>query len=127
VLARIRPGDPDGARLAAQTAAVLAALGAVLGIAPIAGAIDDSDLGEGYFQAVGVILVLQLLATALGPLLRRLAGPRERPLHEPMPEHERLANDLREVAERLERLEPRPEVLAECERLRRLAASATAR
>jgi hypothetical protein len=53
-----------------------------------------------------------------------LSAGAERPAVAVPTERERLVVELREVAERLERLDAVPQVQAECERLRRLARSA---
>ena len=80
-----------------------------------------------YFEVLGVVLVGQLLCTALAPLMRRLQAGAERPAIAVPTERERLATELTAVAERLERLDAGPQVNAECERLRRLARTAGAR
>jgi hypothetical protein len=76
---------------------------------------------------LGVVLVGQLLCTALAPLLRRLRATDGRPAIEVPAPQQTLAGELFAVAERLERLGAGPQVGIECERLRRLARAAAPR
>ena len=93
------------------------------GHARLAGLEGDETL---CLEVLGVVLVGQLLCTALAPLMRRLQAGAERPAIAVPTERERLATELTAVAERLERLDAGPQVNAECERLRRLARTAGA-
>ncbi|MEA2252739.1 MAG: hypothetical protein QOG70_2981, partial [Solirubrobacteraceae bacterium] len=79
-----------------------------------------------YAETLGVVLIGQLLCTALAPLLRRLAAGDERPAIAVPTERERLITELIGVADRLESLDRGPQVAAESERLRRLARAAAA-
>jgi hypothetical protein len=73
VLARRRPNDPEGVQLA-TTAAVVAA-----GISGTFGILAATGLAEGGpWEPLAVVLVIQLLATALSLLLRRTA--RDQPI-----------------------------------------------
>ena len=123
VWSRLRPTDPKGVAQITQAAIGLAAVSAVMGIAPLAGLDGDETL---YAEVLGVVLVGQLLCTVLAPLVRRLGAGAERPVIAVPTERERLASELTAVAERLERLDAGPHVNAECERLRRLARTAAA-
>ena len=123
VWSRLRPGDPPSVKRVTRAAIGLAVVSGAMGIAPLAGLEGDETL---YFEVLGVVLVGQLLCTALAPLMRRLQAGAERPAIAVPTERERLANELTAVAERLERLDAGPQVNAECERLRRLARTAGA-
>ena len=123
VWSRLRPGDPPSVKRVTRAAIGLAVVSGAMGIAPLAGLEGDETL---YFEVLGVVLVGQLLCTALAPLMRRLQAGAERPAIAVPTERERLATELTAVAERLERLDAGPQVNAECERLRRLARTAGA-
>jgi peptidoglycan/LPS O-acetylase OafA/YrhL len=122
VLSRRRAGDSLAVANVARAAVALAVVSGALGMAPLAGLVDD--VSDFYLQLLSVVLIGQLLCTALGPPLRRLAASAPRPVIEVPTERERLALELTGVAERLERLDASPQVLDECRRLRRLARSA---
>jgi hypothetical protein len=123
VWSRLRPSDPPSVDRVTRAAIGLAVVSAAMGIAPLAGLQGDETL---YVEILGVVLVGQLLCTALAPLLRRLSAGAERPVIAVPSERERLATELTAVADRLERLGAGPHVAAECERLRRLARTAGA-
>ncbi len=123
IWSRLRPQDPTSVARVTRVAIGLAVVSGAMGIAPIAG-LEGGDETL-YLEILGVVLVGQLLCTALAPLLRRLSAGAERPVVAVPTERERLVIELRAVAERLERLDAGPQVQAECERLRRLASSAT--
>jgi hypothetical protein len=123
VWSRLRPTDPKGVAQITYAAMGLAVVSAVMGIAPLAGLEGDETL---YVEVLGVVLVGQLLCTVLAPLVRRLSAVAERPVFAVPTERERLASELTAVADRLERLDAGPQVVAECERLRRLARTAGA-
>jgi len=122
VRSRRRTDDSPAVVNVTRAAAVLAVVSGALGIAPLLDLVDD--VSDFYVQLLAVVLIGQLLCTALGPLLRRLAATRERPVVAVPTERARLATELAGVADRLERLGAGPQVQAECERLRRLARSA---
>lgn len=124
ISSRRRADDPAGVVRVSSAAVSLAVISGAMGIAPIAGLVSEGGDETLYFEALGVVLVGQLLCTVLPPLLRRLSAGAERPAVAAPTERERLADELTAVAERLERLDAGPQVQAECERLRRLARSA---
>jgi hypothetical protein len=127
VLSRLRAADPAGVGAVTRAAVALAAISGAMGVAPLAGLLPDDGNYTLYGEILGVVLVGQLLCTALAPLLRKLDASAERPaIDVPTPAHS-LASELVAVAERLERLGAGPQVTAECERLRRLARVAASR
>jgi hypothetical protein len=73
VLANRRTTDPEPVQLTTRVAAVSAAITGTFGILAVTGASD------GPWQLLAVVLVIQLLATALAPLLRRMAADRPIP------------------------------------------------
>jgi hypothetical protein len=123
IWSRLRPADPAGVARVTRAAVGLAVVSAAMGIAPLAGVLSENGDETLYFEILGVVLVGQLLCTALAPLLRRLSAGAERPVVAVPTERERLVLELTAVADRLERLDAGPQVGAECERLRRLARS----
>jgi hypothetical protein len=125
ILSRLRAGDPRRVVAATRTAAVLAVVSGAMGVAPLAGLLPDGDMTL-YAETLGVVLIGQLLGTALAPLLRRLAAGDEGAAMAVPTERERLAAELVAVADRLERLGGGPQVAAETDRLRRLARAASA-
>lgn len=124
IRSRLRPADPPGVARVTRAAVGLAVVSAAMGIAPLAGVLSGNGDEAAYFEILGVVLVGQLLCTALAPLLRRLSAGAERPVVAVPSGRERLVLELTAVADRLERLDAGPQVRAECERLRRLARSA---
>jgi hypothetical protein len=127
VLSRLRAADPPAVATVTRAAVALAAISGAMGVAPVAGLLPDDGDFVAYGEVLGVVLVGQLLCTALAPLLRRLRAGDERPAVEVPAAQQSLAGELFAVAERLERLGAGPQVRAECERLRRLARSAASR
>ena len=127
VLSRLRAFDPPGVAAVTRTAVVLAAISGAMGVAPLAGLLPDDGNYTVYGEILGVVLVGQLLCTALAPLLRRLKATEERAAIEVPAPGLSLASELIAVAERLERLGAGPQVRIECERLRRLARTAASR
>jgi hypothetical protein len=126
VLSRRRDDDPAGAVTATRVAVVAAAISSVMGILPAAGATSESIDAEGYAQILGVVLVIQLVATAVAPLLRRLGTDAARPAAAALSPADRLADEIAAAADRIERIAAHPQVSDECERLRRLARTARA-
>jgi peptidoglycan/LPS O-acetylase OafA/YrhL len=124
VLARRRDDDPPAVGSAALLAVAAAAVSCVLALAPVSGALDDDAAdGDAYLQALGIVLVVQIVATVVATLLRRLGGtPPERPLLAPEDPADRLRREILAAADRIEFLAPDPGVRAECDRLRALAA-----
>jgi hypothetical protein len=127
VLSRLRRSDPAGVAAFTRAAVGLAAISGAMGVAPLAGLVPDDGDFTAYGSILGVILVGQLLCTALAPLLRRLHATAERPVIEAPAPEQSLASELFAVAERLEQLGAGPQVRVECERLRRLARTAASR
>ena len=127
VLSRLRRSDPASVAAVTRAAVALAAISGAMGVAPLAGVLPDDGDFTAYGEILGVVLVGQLLCTALAPLLRLLGETAERPVVEVPAPQQTLAGELFAVAERLERLGAGPQVSAECERLRRLARTAASR
>jgi hypothetical protein len=127
VLSRLRASDPAVVATVTRAAVGLAAISGAMGVAPLAGLLPDDGDFMAYGEILGVVLVGQLLCTALAPLLRRLRAGDEHPAIEVPAPSQSLASELFAVAERLERLGAGPHVRAECERLRRLARTAASR
>ena len=126
VLSRRRDDDPAGAIAATRVAIGAAAISATMGILPVAG-VDPHGIDEGaYAQALGVVLVIQLVSTAVAPLLRRLGTEPARPREPGLTAAERLADEIAAAADRIERIAAHPQVTDECERLRALARTARA-
>jgi uncharacterized membrane protein len=131
VISRRRADDPRGAIAATRIAVAAAALSGAMGVVPLVVEPPENVDAERYAQVLGVVLVIQLVATAVAPILRRLG--RDRPAAEDVPAAvpalapgDRLADEIVAVADRIERLAPGPLVADECERLRRLARGARA-
>ena len=121
VLSRRRSDDTPGVVTATRVAVVASAVSAAMGIYPLIGPGPDDLDAEGYAQVLGVVLVIQLVATAVAPLLRRLAAGAEPPVDMPPETSARLADEIAAAADRIESLATEPQVVAECERLRRVA------
>jgi hypothetical protein len=124
LLSRLRASDSPAVATITRVAVALAVVSGAMGIAPLAGVLSEDGEYVLYAEILGVVLVGQLLCTALAPLLRRLRASDERPAIEAPAPQQTLAGELFAVAERLERLGAGPQVRAECERLRRLARAA---
>jgi hypothetical protein len=121
VLSRLRSSDPPVVASVTRGAVGLAVVSGAMGVVPLAGLVPDDGDYTLYGEILGVVLVGQLLCTALAPLLRRLHAGADRPAVEAPSADESLARELIAVADRLERLGAGPQVHAECARLRRLA------
>jgi hypothetical protein len=126
VLSRRRDSDPASVVAATRIAVVAAAVSGVMGVLPTAGATSDSIEAVAYAQALGVVLVIQLVSTAVAPLLRRLGADAAPSRDVALTQGERLADEIAATADRIERIAAHPMVADECERLRRLARSARA-
>ncbi len=126
VLAWRRDDDARSAVAATRVAVVAAAISCVMGVAPTAGLTSDSIDAAAYGQILGAVLVVQLVATAVAPLLRRLGAGVPRPAEPALTAGERLADEIAATADRIERIAAHPLVSDECERLRRLARAARA-
>jgi hypothetical protein len=127
LLSRLRASDSPAVARITRLAVGLAVVSGAMGIAPLAGVLSDDGEYVLYAEILGVVLVGQLLCTAVAPLLRRLRAGDERPVVEAPAPQQTLAGELFAVAERLERLGAGPQVRAECEHLRRLARTAAPR
>lgn len=114
----LRPGDAGAVRALAAAAVALAAISAVGGILPIAGALPGDWNSTTYGELLGIVLLGQLLCTVLAPLVRRLNASGERAVLEIPTERDRMAFELRSIAERLD---AEPHLTRERDTLRRLA------
>jgi hypothetical protein len=124
VLSQLRASDAPVVMTVTRAAVGLAVISGAMGVAPLAGVLSTDGDYALYAEILGVVLVGQLLCTALAPLLRRLHAGAERPAVDVPGPEQSLAHELVAVAERLERLGADPHVRAECEHLRRLARTA---
>jgi hypothetical protein len=119
VLRTRRPGDSAAIRLAGQLSIVTATINTLVGNAAIAGVVDDP--GDGFVRALGVVLVITVLTTAMPPIMRRLSSS-------PQPHRRLTAGDLAQeldaAAGRIERIGTAQEAQREAATLRRLAARA---
>ena len=121
-----RAGDPPAVATAARAALALVALDSLLGSLSIAGLFDVDRVGVPYVKLMGAVLVLLLLASALVPLLRRLApAPAPGPFAAPRRASalEQLANAVVAATERIEDAAHPDDVRRECRSLRELARS----
>lgn len=71
MLARRRPADPTSIGLLVWASGICAVVLALMAITAAIAEIDDA----GYYQAFGVIAVLDVLGVALQPVVRRLGAP----------------------------------------------------
>jgi hypothetical protein len=127
VLSRRRDADPANVVTTTRVVVAAAAVSGAMGVAPLAGLLPADDAyAEPYARVLGVVLVIQIVGTAVAPLLRRLAATRERPVGALPASRDRLATELDAVADRLDALAAPPEVAAESKHLRRLARTARA-
>lgn len=117
VLARRRATDPAPVKLATGVAALTAAISGTFGILAVTGLADD-----GPWQLLAVVLVIQLLATALAPLLRRMAGERPTATADAFRTRQGdIASELRVIADELDDAKSPAAVHELADRLRRLA------
>ena len=72
MIARQRPTDPSAVRTIAWAAGVCAVILAVMGCNAALAEVDSA----GYYQAFGVVAVLDILGIVLQPVVRRLGTPR---------------------------------------------------
>ena len=75
LIARQRPTDPSAVRTIAWAAGVCAVILAVMGCNAALAEVDSA----GYYQAFGVVAVLDILGIVLQPVVRRLGKPRAIP------------------------------------------------
>jgi hypothetical protein len=119
----------DTAAISALVAAsiALAVLDATAGVLAVAGAVEVAE-DDPLIRVVAVAVVLLLLTTALPFVLRRLSPGPAVAAAAPWPAPrggalERLAAEVVATTERIERLDDRDAIRAECRRLRELARS----
>ena len=105
-LARRRVADRPATVAAARIALVGTAASAVLTLVPAAIPLDPpDDQVEAYGKLLGAVLVVQLAATVVASLLRRLVGGApERPLLAAEDPADRLRREVVAAADRIERL-----------------------
>jgi hypothetical protein len=118
VLARRRGTDPDVVELATGVAVLSAAISGTFGILAVTGLADD-----GPWQLLAVVLVVQLLATVLAPLLRRTAGEQPTSTADAFGRtgQRDIATELRVIADELDDARSPAAVHELADRLRRLA------
>jgi hypothetical protein len=73
MIARQRDTDPQAVRAIAWAAGACAVVLAVMGCSAALAEVDDA----GYYQAFGVVAVLNILGIVLQPVVRRLGTPRQ--------------------------------------------------
>lgn len=117
VLARRRRADSPGTELATTVAVTAAAVSGTLGILAVL------ELVDGPWQPLAVILVVQLLATAAAPLLRRLAPEQTAPSADLFENRDgrSIAHELRAIADDLDHATTPDAVRDQADRLRHLA------
>jgi hypothetical protein len=118
VLARRRETDPEAVKLATGVAALAAAISGTFGILAVTGLADD-----GPWQLLAVVLVIQLLATALAALLRRMARAKPTATADAFGRtgQRDIASELRVIADELDDAKSPAAVHELADRLRRLA------
>jgi hypothetical protein len=118
VLARRRGTDPGAVELATGVATLAAAISGTFGILAVTGVADD-----GPWQLLAVVLVIQLLATALAPLLRRMADEQPAAAADAFRRtgQRDIAGELRVIADELDAAESSAAVHELADRLRGLA------
>ncbi len=118
VLARRRATDTEAVKLATAVATLAALISGTFGILAVTGIAD-----EGPWQPLAVVLVIQLLATALAPLLRRPAGEQPTLTTDPFGSvtPRDIAGELRAIADELEDARSPAATGELADRLRRLA------
>jgi hypothetical protein len=114
VLARRRVGDPEGVQVATTVAVVAAGISGTLGVLAATGLADD-----GPWEPLAIVLVIQLLATALSLLLRRTA--RDQPIPSAADTPRDVAGELRVIADQLDKAASPLAVRELADQLRHLA------
>jgi 4-amino-4-deoxy-L-arabinose transferase-like glycosyltransferase len=114
VLARRRADDPESVQLATTAAVVAAGISATLGVLAATGLADD-----GPWEPLAIVLVIQLLASALSPLLRRMA--RDQPMPSAADTPRDMAGELHVIADALDKAASPMAVRELADQLRRLA------
>ena len=129
VVRALRPADAPLLRRLTVLSIVTLGIDTVVGVVALLGLLEDVD-GEPFARVLAALLVITVLATALPPVLRRMAASRPRPAAGvpdwPRPPAGGLAAEVAEVAERLAGMELPPQARAEVARLRDLARDAGA-
>ena len=123
VLRSTRSDDTQAVGTLVAASIALGAIDAVAGSLAVAGVIEADD-DDPSVRLMAVTVVLLLLTTALPPLLRRLRASQPAAPAWPAPRGgtlERLAREVVEATERIERLDDPAAVRTECRRLRDLA------
>jgi hypothetical protein len=118
VLRARRRDDGDLVRVLVVTSIVAAALDALFAMAAIAELVQDVSAAEIRIAAVSGVVML--LASALPPILRRVAPPGEGAARASSPFDE-LAEHVIASTDRMLAMRPEPELRRECERLREAA------
>ena len=120
VLRGTRPDDTPRIRVLVTLSIACAVTVTVFAVLAIVELFDDVD--EGWGRAAAVVLVILLLTTALPPLMRRFgrAQPAAAPASEPRAQAS-LADEIEQVADRLERIEGEADARREAAALRDLA------
>src|SRR5919202_4938674 len=114
-----RPSDTLAVRRLSAASMVTLGIDTSVGMAAIAGVLPERT-ESGYVRLLAAMFVLMLLCTALAPLLRRLA--RDVPTRSPAAHASRpLAEELDELADRLDGMELPMAARLEVARLRTLA------
>jgi hypothetical protein len=118
VLAGRRGTDPAAVELATGVAALAAAVSGTFGILAVTGLADG-----GPWELLAVVLVVQLLATVLAPLFRRMAGEQPTSTADPFGRTRQrdIASELRLIADELDDAKSPAAVHELADRLRRLA------
>lgn len=119
VLRARRPADSPAIRLVWQVSIVAATVDMLVGNIAIAGLVED--VSDALARALGVVLVITVLTTALPPIMRRLAGtPRPDALGRRLTMAE-VTRELESAAGRVERIATAEDARREASTLRRLA------
>jgi hypothetical protein len=124
-----RPADTPLLRRLTALSIVTLGIDTAVGVVALLGLLDGVD-GEPFARVLGALLVITVLATALPPILRRIAAPRPGRPAAVLPDWPgapgALAVEVAEAAERLSAMELPPQARAEVARLRDLARDAGA-
>jgi hypothetical protein len=118
VLAGRRATDPAAVEFATVVAALAAAVSGTFGILAVTGIADG-----GPWELLAVVLVVQLLATVLAPLFRRMAGEQATATADAFGRARQrdIAGELRLIADELDDAKSPAAVHELADRLRRLA------
>jgi hypothetical protein len=114
VLTRRRASDPEGVQLATTVAVAAAGISGTFGVLAATGLAED-----GPWEPLAIVLVIQLLATALSLLLRRTA--RDEPIPSSADTPRDVAGELHVIADELDKAASPIAVRELADQLRRLA------